>query len=157
MAPNESMGPNETIRSESITLRPSDPNALRYWLQVKEPGFEGLLVDEYGKWCIVCTCDAVDAGWSAVKELVVRGDIPAAKVSTAFSLKFSGFRTHVICAYTRSWIDVTDVARARHALRESGFTESLRYKRNIETVRPNRHFEFYYEDGPDGSLIRSTT
>ncbi len=44
---------------------------------------------------------------------------------------------HVICVYTRDWVDRQDLMRAREVLRSLGFVKELGYKRDIDTRSEN--------------------
>jgi hypothetical protein len=55
----------------------------------------------------------------------------SAKVSTA--AKDPPEKPHVICVYTRNYLDLDDVKRVRGTMRNLGFTEPLCYKPDLYT------------------------
>lgn len=89
-----------------------------------------------GKWCLVCDTDEVEEAWQRICKLLDRGELLVAKVSTLWSQRFSGFSTHLTCVYTLDWSDEVEIGRVRQVLREAGFSSSLGYKRDIDTMRP---------------------
>jgi len=63
--------------------------------------------------------------WLQVAEGVTSGLLGiAAKVAP----KNPGHYNHVICVYTKNYLDVDDVKRVREGLRRVGFTKKLKYK-----------------------------
>jgi hypothetical protein len=118
-----------------------------FWLLQEARGANFYSTDTTGKWCVICSPDDVDAAWMVVCQLLKDNKVIAAKVSTASARRQTGHDTHVICVYTRDWRDKADVFRTLAVLREAGFTEPLKYKRDIDTLNPpdDSAQEFYYE------------
>jgi len=86
-----------------------------------------------GKWCIVRSAEEVDELWACVRQAVRDGIFPAALVSTPHQAAGHG-GTYVICAFTNDWQNKADVDAAREILRGFGVTESIGYKRDVDTV-----------------------
>lgn len=87
----------------------------------------GVLV---GKWLIYRDGAEIDEVWKTIAESTFRGELGnSAKVSTAMPKQ----KRHVICVYTKNYLDLEDVKRARGKLRELGFSERLCYKPDIYT------------------------
>lgn len=86
-----------------------------------------------GKWCIFGTKDNIDGLWDKVKAKVKTGHLVLAKTSTAYGADFFN-GSFVICVYTRDWSDEAELKQSREVLRDAGFTEPLKYKRDIETI-----------------------
>jgi hypothetical protein len=86
-----------------------------------------------GKWCVVRSAEEVDELWARVRQAVRDGLFPAALVSTPHQAASHG-GTYVICAFTNDWQNKADVDAARDVLRSFGVTESIGYKRDVETV-----------------------
>lgn len=90
--------------------------------------------EKTGKWCIVRPASEIDALWAQVRQAVLDGHFRAALVSTPSQAASLG-DTYVICAFTSDWKDQAEVNAARDVLRGFGVTESIGYKRDVETVR----------------------
>lgn len=86
-----------------------------------------------GKWCVVRPADKIDELWVRVCQAVRDGIFPAALVSTPSQAASHG-GTFVICVFTRDWRNKADIDAARELLREFGVTESIGYKRDLDTV-----------------------
>lgn len=84
-----------------------------------------------GKWCIFAASSDVDRAWVKIKGAVEGDKLLFAKVSTA--LRSTGRDGHVICVYTRDWMDRQDLLRVREVLRSLGFVDELGYKRDVDT------------------------
>jgi hypothetical protein len=88
-----------------------------------------------GKWLVFCTKENVDETWENIckaQDKKLLGD--SSKVATALSsLRYKD--KHVICIYTYDSSDMGDVMRVREGLKSIGFTEPLKYKRDIETIK----------------------
>lgn len=118
------------------------------WILHNRPGACFYSSTASGKWCVVRDPLAIDEAWQTICRLLGEGKLLAAKVSTKLARKITGHDSHVICVYTTDWADEADVYRVRDVLRDAGFIEPLRYKRDLDTMRPelNPDREFYYED-----------
>jgi hypothetical protein len=87
----------------------------------------GILV---GKWLVYRPRDEIDSAWLTIARATFNKKLGiGAKVSTAERDK----ARHVICIYTRNYLDLDDIKRIRSLLRDMGFTESLCYKPDIYT------------------------
>ena len=119
---------------EEKNLSPSK-NVSTYWLQAHSPKLKYFQSNEdTGKWCIHLEKDEVDESWLKIKEACQKDQLFLAKCTTAYS---SGTQEHpqfLICVYTHDWSDTEDVQKIRQTLREIGFTQPLKYKRDIETI-----------------------
>jgi hypothetical protein len=102
------------------------------WHYKKSPSYDDFAsVAAAGKWCIFVSPNKVDEEWSKIRDAIEKGQLMCGKVSTALrSMSRDG---HVICVYTRDWVDMHDIMRAREVLRLLGFVEELGYKRDIDT------------------------
>lgn len=120
----------------------------KVWITRAAPQVRSFYSNERsGKWCLVCETDEADEAWLRICDLLDRSELLVAKVSTLSSQRFSGFRTHVICVYTLDWEDRAEVARVRQVLRAAGFSTSMGYKRDIDTMMPQPgRPEFLYQD-----------
>jgi hypothetical protein len=104
------------------------------WIYATSPDFQGFSSNEKtGKWCIFGTKDNIDGLWDKVKAEVQAGRLVLAKTSTAYGANFYN-GNFVICVYTMDWSDEAALKQSRQVLREAGFTEPLKYKRDIETI-----------------------
>lgn len=85
-----------------------------------------------GKWLLYPPKETVDHTWKVIAPSTLRGELGVdAKVSTASEIPADG--KHVICVYTRNYLDLEDVKRVRDKLRELGFTQRLYYKPDMYT------------------------
>jgi len=83
-----------------------------------------------GKWLVYCSPDKVNDVWRIVASSMIRGELGfCIKVSTARKVASD----HVVCVYTKNFIDLEDIMRVRKKLRELGFTNRLFYKPDIYT------------------------
>jgi len=88
-----------------------------------------------GKWLIFCNEHNVDKTWNLIKisqDSGLLGNI--SKVSTKKNSSKNN-NSFVICIYTYDSNDKTDVLRVREGLTKIGFTNPLKYKRDIETKK----------------------
>jgi len=84
-----------------------------------------------GKWLVYRARDEIDSTWLTIARATFNRTLGSgAKVSTA---EEDETKRHVICIYTRNYLDFDDVKRVRGLLRDMGFTESLCYKPDIYT------------------------
>lgn len=85
-----------------------------------------------GKWLVWRARADIDDAWKLIAKGCFEHTLGAdAKVSTASEA--SSEVRHVICVYTRNYLDVEDVKRVRGLLRDMGFAERLCYKPDIYT------------------------
>lgn len=124
----------ESILSPSTAMR-------ELWLGLTALRETFASTEKSGKW-LVRPPETIDKAWIEVLALVSTGAVICAKVSTHQGVRFGGYAGHVICVYTRNWRARKDVMRVREVLRSVGFTERLRYKRDIETVRGLERFTY---------------
>jgi len=108
-----------------------------YWRKVFSPTYSGELRnhpnDTWGKWLIFInnTEEEVLKHWERIKERTLEGSLgPASKIRNPEL----GRETLVICVYTQDCWDVEDVMRVRGELRNLGYTQTLSYKPNYETL-----------------------
>lgn len=88
----------------------------------------GLVV---GKWLIYSSPKSVNDVWKTVAAAYINNELGInIKVSTASQ---AGSNEHVICVYTRNYLDMADVGRVREKLWSLGFTRRLFYKPDIYT------------------------
>jgi hypothetical protein len=125
-----------TTQTTNLDLTMPSANFLVAWVEALSPAesFECWSQGQAGKWCVFLDTAEVDSAWQRVKEAVMRGMLPAAKVSTALAAVAHEGR-HVICVYNSDWRDAASIRAAREVLRTLGFTDDLGYKRDIETAR----------------------
>jgi hypothetical protein len=84
-----------------------------------------------GKWLVYRVRDEIDNAWLAIARATFNRTLGSgAKVSTA---EEDEAKRHVICIYTRNYLDLDDVKMVRGLLRDMGFDESLCYKPDIYT------------------------
>lgn len=121
---------NEKINNQRI---PSTDTS-GWWLYAAQPNLKEFNSNgNSGKWCIFRTADTVDDAWQKIKEACEKSDLIVSKVSTALGAwKHDG--NHVICVYNYSWEDENEIAQIRKTLHDIGFTEPLKYKRDIDTI-----------------------
>lgn len=117
-----------------------------YWKQVANPTLTEFRSNEKtGKWCLNFPKEEIDAAWDKVKQACNNGDLLLAKCSTAMSSGTPQYPDFLICVYTLDWSDSEDLQKAREVLRNLGFTQPIKYKRDLETI--NRVYgtedEFY--------------
>ena len=87
-----------------------------------------------GKWLIYRPRNEIDKAWLVVAKATFDKTLGrGAKVSTVSSVAENREGSHVICVYTRNYLDLEDVDRVRSLLRKRGFVEPLCYKPDIYT------------------------
>jgi len=112
----ETKGPYHWIRALSSDIQPQ-PNS-----------------DRVGKWMVFREPELIDSTWAKIQNATTKGNLGiAAKVSTAYSMRYGGYTTHVICIYTKSYKNKKDVKRVLKQLRNLGITELLYYKTDQAT------------------------
>ena len=121
----------------------SDGQVLRIWLDENNhhdvPLTTGALDSlaqrtriRLGKWLVYRSRSEIDKAWKLIAKSVFDKALgSSAKVSTA--AEASSERRHVICVYTRNYLNLEDVGRVRRLLGDMGFTEPLCYKPDIYT------------------------
>ncbi|MDM0048811.1 putative phosphothreonine lyase domain-containg protein [Variovorax sp. J22R115] len=124
----------ESILNPSIALQ--EP-----WLSITAPGEVFSSTDQSGKWLVYRPPETIDKAWIQVLALVSTNGLSCAKVSTRQGI-LVGYAEHVICVYTRSWRARKEVMRVREVLRNAGFTERLRYKRDVDTMHGRDRFTY---------------
>ncbi|MBD3229882.1 MAG: DUF1917 domain-containing protein [Candidatus Lokiarchaeota archaeon] len=86
-----------------------------------------------GKWLIHIGKKRVDDFWNKIQDLIEENSIfHNAKVST-IAHPWKKEDTHVICVYTKNYLDKNKVIEARNKLRNIGKNEKIRYKPDIYT------------------------
>lgn len=114
------------------------------WKYAAKPGVKKFYSNnKTGKWCINIPKESIDEAWKKVSLACAEGKLLVAKTSTALTAnKFPNF---LICVYTNNWEDMDDIRQTREVLYEIGFTQPLKYKRDIETINGvyNTPDEFY--------------
>ena len=84
-----------------------------------------------GKWLVYRSREEIDDVWLTIARATFNKTLGiGAKVSTA---EEDESKRHVICIYTRNYLDLEDVKRVRGLLKDMGFAESLCYKPDIYT------------------------
>ena len=86
-----------------------------------------------GKWLIYVYREHVDKLWDEIEKLVDEGKIWSAKVSTS-AHPWTSKGKHVICVYTKNYLDEQDVMKTREVLRQIGIENRLTYKPDIYTL-----------------------
>ncbi|WP_157645510.1 putative phosphothreonine lyase domain-containg protein [Burkholderia ubonensis] len=126
---------------------PSNPKLQFFWLHSQPEGNPFYSKQKSGKWCLCFTAEEVDEAWARIDALVAAGKVRAAIASTLWGSQQRGFDTLVICVFTEDWEDRDEVRRVRQLLLDEGFTTSMGYKRDIDTVQqvPGQP-EFIYTD-----------
>lgn len=84
-----------------------------------------------GKWLIYAERKNVDRVWRRIKKLWKKKKIWSAKVSTATE---PPQKPHVICVYTKDYLDEKDVMKVLEELRDIGIEDRLTYKPDIYTM-----------------------
>jgi len=104
-----------------------------YWLYAqRQKGRYKKSNDRSGKWLIFAPQTQIDDAWEKVKELTESGKLGnSSKVSTKLGNQNRDF---VICVYTYDWTDKKDCMAIRETLRVAGFTQSLSYKSDEDTL-----------------------
>lgn len=114
------------------------------WRRVYAPGYNPAKDPKYspkakgdamtGKWLIFInnTKDQFLEHWSKVKESTLEGKLGIASKVTNPDIPRDSL---VMCVYTKDYSDVEDVTRVREALRSLGYTGTLPYKPDFETLR----------------------
>lgn len=105
--------------------------------------------EKTGKWCLVFSPQEIDDAWTKIHKATKDGKLLLAKCSTA--LGAMRFGTHLVCVYTTDWQDSEDIQKTRETLRTLGFTQPLKYKRDIETINRvyNTDNEYYIDETKD--------
>lgn len=86
-----------------------------------------------GKWLIFIQTEHADELWSKIEKLTNEDKIWSAKISTLVHPLASRGK-HVVCIYTKNYLDKQDVMKVREILGEIGVEGSLSYKPDIYTV-----------------------
>ncbi len=86
-----------------------------------------------GKWLIFIQKEKVDDLWENIEKLATKGKIWNAKVSTSRH-PWAAKGTHVICVYTKNYLDKENVMDTREILRQIGINKRLNYKPDIYTI-----------------------
>lgn len=133
----------KNLLKKEISDQPTK-NKYQYWIQCAAPSTKSFMSNEKtGKWLITLNNEQIDEAWNKVKQGCANEDFVLAKSSTQRNADRYG--SHLICVYTNDWSNIEDVNRVRKSLYDLGFTEPLKYKRDIETI--NRVYdtdkEFY--------------
>lgn len=103
------------------------------WKSCANPTLKEFKSNEHtGKWCLVFLPEEVDSAWEKITQATREGKLLLVKCSTA--LGAMRFGTHLVCVYTKNWSDNEDVQKTREVLRELGFNQPLKYKRDLETI-----------------------
>ena len=103
-------------------------------IPVKEEAIDQLVRESglvVGKWLIYSSPKSVNNVWKTVAAAYISNELGINIKVSASSQAGSG--EHVICVYTRNYLDVADVERVREKLRSLGFTRRLFYKPDIYT------------------------
>jgi len=103
-----------------------------------------------GKWLIFVQREYVDEVWEKIEKMAEQEEIWSAKVSTS-SHPSSKAGEHVICVYTKNYLDKQDVMEARETLRKIGIENELTYKPDIYTV-----LGIYWDNKEDFGIERVT-
>lgn len=117
-----------------------------------------LLIDEIarrtgllsGKWLIFVDQEHADELWDKIERLAKEGRIWSAKISTRIH-PWSSRGRHVVCVYTKNYLDRYDVSKTREILEEIGIKGKLSYKADIYTV-----LGIYSDNKADFGLDRVT-
>ncbi len=113
---------------------PPSTNISGWWLYAAKPKLKDFTSSrDTGKWCIFKDCHEIDEAWAKIKKACENGDLIVAKVATALGA-LTHNDTHVICVYNYSWKDSEEIQKIRNTLFDMGFTEPLKYKRDIDTI-----------------------
>lgn len=113
---------------------PPSTNISGWWLYAAKPNLKNFDSNSNsGKWCIFRGCHEIDEAWEKIKKACNDGELIVAKVSTALGA-FKHNDNHVICIYNYSWKDNDEINAIRKTLFNLGFTEPLKYKRDIDTI-----------------------
>lgn len=117
------------IQSDEPTLNFTKP-----WLYCLQPGLKKFKSNDWsGKWCIQRNARTIDKDWKVIKKLASKWQITAAKVSTSLISGIKKNPDYLIIVYTNDWRNREDIDGVRSVLFASGFSEKLKYKRDIET------------------------
>ena len=103
-----------------------------------------------GKWLIFIQKEKVDGLWENIEKLATKGKIWNAKVST-LGHPGAAKGTHVICVYTKNYLDKENVMDTREILRQIGINKRLNYKPDIYTI-----LGIYSDNKKDFKLNRVT-
>jgi len=108
-----------------------------YWIHAtRKKGQYPAGTQRCGKWLIFVPVERIDQVWAAIKEATEEGKLgSSSKVATAKpNSNARNLNQHVICVYTYDWVDVEDVRRVRHELRNLGIVDKLPYKTDEDTL-----------------------
>lgn len=133
------------LLEQSMKLPPSK-NVHTNWLNSHSPKLEEFKSDDKkGKWCIQVPVEEIDSAWEKIKNACKNDDLMLAKCSTALQSNTPEYPLFLICVYTKDWDNKEDVQKVRQFLKDIGFTQPLKYKRDIETINGvyNSEDEFY--------------
>lgn len=116
-----------------------------YWKYAVAPSTRSFQsTEKSGKWCLFHDKSEVDDAWVKIKEAIESDTLaPLAKVSTWHSAQQHG-GSHVTCIYTYDYTDETEVKRIRDKLTELGYTQPLKFKRDIDTKEGRDVFIYEY-------------
>ncbi len=105
-----------------------------YWKYAYAPGSNFSSSLKSGKWRIRVKPCKVNETWHKVKMACLEGKFITAKVATARTVKARGDDNYLICIYTDDYEDLDNLRQVRDALREIGFIEAVKYKKDIDTM-----------------------
>lgn len=118
-----------------MTSLPPSQNTYLTWLQAHSPKIKFFESNEKtGKWCINLPKEEIDEAWLKIKEACRKNKFILAKCSTSRTSGTAQYPLFLICVYTNDWENTEDVQKVRQTLKDIGFTQPLKYKRDIETI-----------------------
>jgi len=103
-----------------------------------------------GKWLIFIQTEYADELWNKIRKLTNKDKIWSAKISTLVH-PLASRGEHVVCVYTKNYLDKQDVMKVRENLREIGVKRRLSYKPDIYTVLG------IYSDNKESSSLKKVT
>lgn len=83
-----------------------------------------------GKWLVYCKTENVDAVWKDIAMATIRNELG---ILTKVATRDPERAVHVICVYTKNYLDEEDVMRVREKLRQMGHEGRLYYKPDLWT------------------------
>ena len=86
-----------------------------------------------GKWLIFIQREYADELWNKIEKIANEGKIWCAKISTLVH-PWASRGKHVVCVYTKNYLDKQDVMMVRKILKKIGVKSRLSYKPDIYTL-----------------------
>lgn len=120
--------------SDEKEISPMDDTENYWHVATHDPFFYSSY--KSGKWILFVPYNKINDSWDVIRQSTLNGELgPASKVSTARRNDRQVDATEgVICVYTWDYADTKDLDRVLLRIRELGFTQPIKYKKDSATL-----------------------